>query len=79
MLRNLNSCTVCRQNNCGIPEEDVKIRKYISYRLPNAGISNGKSIGHQKVSVTIYNKTWYCYWSGGEEVNKLRKIEATHK
>ena len=36
-------------------EEDVKIRKYISYRLPNAGISNVEiNRTSKKVSVTIY-------------------------
>ena len=36
-------------------EEDVRIRKYISFRLPNAGISNVEiNRTSKKVSVTIH-------------------------
>ena len=36
-----NSVWYANKNNFSEPlEEDVNIRKYIAYRLPNAGISN---------------------------------------
>ena len=56
-------------------EEDVKIRKYISYRLPNAGISNVEiNRTSKKVSVTIYTaRPGIVIGRGGEEVNKLKK------
>ena len=56
-------------------EEDVKIRKYISFRLPNAGIS-GVEINRtsKKVSVTIHTaRPGIVIGRGGEEVNKLKK------
>ena len=56
-------------------EEDVNIRKYISYRLPNAGISNVEiSRTSKKVSVTINTaRPGIVIGRGGEEVNKLKK------
>ena len=56
-------------------EEDVKIRKYISYRLPNAGISNVEiNRTSKRVSVTIYTaRPGIVIGRGGEEVNKLKK------
>ena len=56
-------------------EEDVKIRKYISYRLPNAGISNVEiNRTSKKVSVTIHtSRPGIVIGRGGEEVNKLKK------
>lgn len=56
-------------------EEDVKIRKYISYRLPNAGISNVEiNRTSKKVSVTIHTaRPGIVIGRGGEEVNKLKK------
>tara|TARA_S200000501_G_scaffold163346_1_gene153950 strand:- start:11 stop:631 length:621 start_codon:yes stop_codon:yes gene_type:complete len=56
-------------------EEDVKIRKYISFRLPNAGISNVEiNRTSKKVSVTIYTaRPGIVIGRGGEEVNKLKK------
>jgi len=56
-------------------EEDVNIRKYISYRLPNAGISNVEiNRTSKKVSVTIYtSRPGIVIGRGGEEVNKLKK------
>ena len=56
-------------------EEDVKIRKYISFRLPNAGISNVEiNRTSKKVSVTINTaRPGIVIGRGGEEVNKLKK------
>ena len=56
-------------------EEDVKIREYISYRLPNAGISNVEiNRTSKKVSVTIHTaRPGIVIGRGGEEVNKLKK------
>ena len=64
------------KNKFGISlEEDVKIRKYISYRLPNAGISNVEiNRTSKKVSVTIHTaRPGIVIGRGGEEVNKLKK------
>ena len=56
-------------------KEDVNIRKYISYRLPNAGISNVEiSRTSKKVSITINTaRPGIVIGRGGEEVNKLKK------
>ena len=56
-------------------EEDVKIRKYVSFRLPNAGISNVEiNRTSKKVSVTIHTaRPGIVIGRGGEEVNKLKK------
>ena len=56
-------------------EEDVKIRKYISFRLPNAGISSVEiNRTSKKVSVTIHTaRPGIVIGRGGEEVNKLKK------
>jgi len=56
-------------------EEDVNIRKYISYRLPNAGISNVEiNRTSKKVSITIHTaRPGIVIGRGGEEVNKLKK------
>tara|TARA_Y100001970_G_C14007218_1_gene736483 strand:+ start:323 stop:943 length:621 start_codon:yes stop_codon:yes gene_type:complete len=56
-------------------EEDVNIRKYIAYRLPNAGISRVEiNRTSKKVSVTIYTaRPGIVIGRGGEEVNKLKK------
>jgi len=56
-------------------EEDVKIRKYISFRLPNAGISNVEiNRTSKKVSITIHTaRPGIVIGRGGEEVNKLKK------
>ncbi len=56
-------------------EEDVNIRKYISYRLPNAGISKVEiNRTSKKVSVTIHTaRPGIVIGRGGEEVNKLKK------
>ena len=56
-------------------EEDVNIRKYISFRLPNAGISNVEiNRTSQNVSVTIHTaRPGIVIGRGGEEVNKLKK------
>ena len=56
-------------------EEDVKIRQYISFRLPNAGISSVEiNRTSKKVSVTIHTaRPGIVIGRGGEEVNKLKK------
>ena len=56
-------------------EEDVNIRKYISYRLPNAGISKVEiNRTSKKVSITIHTaRPGIVIGRGGEEVNKLKK------
>ena len=56
-------------------QEDVSIRKYISYRLPNAGISRVEiNRTSKKVSVTIHTaRPGIVIGRGGEEVNKLKK------
>ena len=64
------------KNNFAEPlEEDVRIRKYIGVRLPNAGISNVEiNSTSKKVSVTIYTaRPGIVIGRGGEEVNKLKK------
>ncbi len=56
-------------------EEDVNIRKYIKYRLPNAGISKVEiNRTSKKVSITIHTaRPGIVIGRGGEEVNKLKK------
>ena len=56
-------------------EEDVRIRKYISYRLPNASISKVEiNRTSKKVSITIHTaRPGIVIGRGGEEVNKLKK------
>ena len=56
-------------------EEDSKIRRYIQYRLPNAGISLVEiSRTLKKVVVTIYtSRPGIVIGRGGEEVNRLKK------
>ena len=56
-------------------QEDVNIRKYISYRLPNAGIAKVEiNRTSKKVSVTIHTaRPGIVIGRGGEEVNKLKK------
>ena len=56
-------------------EEDINIRKYIKYRLPNAGISRVEiNRTSKKVSVTIHTaRPGIVIGRGGEEVNKLKK------
>lgn len=56
-------------------EEDVRIRKYIKYRLPNAGISLVEiSRTLKKVTVTIHTaRPGIVIGRGGEEVNRLKK------
>ena len=55
-------------------EEDVKIRKYIQYRLPNAGISRVDINRTSKVvTVTIHTaRPGIVIGKGGEEVNRLK-------
>ena len=71
-----NSVWYANKNNFSEPlEEDVNIRKYIAYRLPNAGISNVEiNRTSKKVSVTINTaRPGIVIGRGGEEVNKLKK------
>ena len=71
-----NSTWFAEKNNFAESlEEDAKIRKYISFRLPNAGISNVEiNRTSKKVSVTIHTaRPGIVIGRGGEEVNKLKK------
>jgi len=56
-------------------EEDVRIRKYISHRLPNAGISKVEiSRTSKKVTITIFTaRPGIVIGRGGQEVNRLKK------
>lgn len=56
-------------------EEDVKIRKYIQYRLPNAGISRVDISRTSKVvTVTIHTaRPGIVIGKGGEEVKRLKE------
>ena len=64
-----------RNNFSEVLEEDSKIRRYIQYRLPNAGISLVEiSRTLKKVVVTIYtSRPGIVIGRGGEEVNRLKK------
>ena len=71
-----NSTWFAEKNNFAEPlEEDVKIRKYIGFRLPNAGISNVEiNRTSKRVTVTIHTaRPGIVIGRGGEEVNKLKK------
>ena len=71
-----NSIWFAEKNKFSEPlQEDVNIRKYISYRLPNAGISKVEiNRTSKKVSVTIHTaRPGIVIGRGGEEVNKLKK------
>ena len=71
-----NSTWFAEKNNFAKSlEEDVNIRKYIAFRLPNAGISNVEiNRTSKKVSVTIHTaRPGIVIGRGGEEVNKLKK------
>ena len=71
-----NSIWFAEKNNFSNSlEEDVNIRKYISYRLPNAGISKVEiNRTSKKVSITIHTaRPGIVIGRGGEEVNKLKK------
>jgi len=79
-----NSTWFAEKNNFAESlEEDTRIRKYISFRLPNAGISNVEiNRTSKKVSVTIHTaRPGIVIGRGGEEVNKLKKElrQLTHK
>ena len=74
--KNWNATWFAVKNNFSEPlEEDVKIRSYISYRLPSAGISKVEiNRTSKKVSVTIHTaRPGIVIGRGGEEVNKLKK------
>ena len=71
-----NSTWFAEKNNFSDSlQEDVNIRKYISYRLPNAGISRVEiNRTSKKVSITIHTaRPGIVIGRGGEEVNKLKK------
>ena len=71
-----NSTWFAEKNNFAESlEEDVRIRRYIGFRLPNAGISNVEiNRTSKKVSVTIHTaRPGIVIGRGGEEVNKLKK------
>ena len=55
-------------------EEDVRIRKYIKVRLPNAGISRVEiSRSSKSVTVTVHTaRPGIVIGKGGEEVNRLK-------
>ena len=55
-------------------EEDVRIRKYIKARLPNAGISRVEiSRTSKTVTITIHTaRPGIVIGKGGEEVNRLK-------
>ena len=56
-------------------EEDLKIRKYLSHRLPNAGISLIEiSRTSKRVTISIHTaRPGIVIGRGGEEVNRLKK------
>tara|TARA_B100000029_G_scaffold116907_1_gene109923 strand:- start:29 stop:676 length:648 start_codon:yes stop_codon:yes gene_type:complete len=56
-------------------EEDLKIRKYINHRIPNAGISKVEIARTSKrVTITIFTaRPGIVIGRGGEEVNRLKK------
>jgi small subunit ribosomal protein S3 len=56
-------------------EEDVNIRKYLTYRLPNAGISRVEiSRSSKVVTVTIFTaRPGIVIGKGGEEVGRLKE------
>jgi len=56
-------------------EEDVNIRKYLAYRLPNAGVSRVEiSRSSKVVTVTIYTaRPGIVIGKGGEEVGRLKE------
>jgi small subunit ribosomal protein S3 len=56
-------------------EEDVNIRKYLAYRLPNAGVSRVEISRSSKVAtVTIYTaRPGIVIGKGGEEVGRLKE------
>jgi small subunit ribosomal protein S3 len=56
-------------------EEDLKIRKYLSHRLPNAGISLVEISRTSKlVTISIHTaRPGIVIGRGGEEVNRLKK------
>ena len=71
-----NSTWFAEKNNFAESlEEDVRIRRYIGVRLPNAGISSVEiNRTSKKVSVTIHTaRPGIVIGRGGEEVNKLKK------
>ena len=71
-----SSTWFAEKNNFGESlEEDVRIRSYIGFRLPNAGISSVEiNRTSKKVSVTIHTaRPGIVIGRGGEEVNKLKK------
>ena len=64
-----------KNNFSGELEEDLRIRKYLNLRLPNAGISLIEiSRTSKKVTIGIYTaRPGIVIGRGGEEVNRLKK------
>jgi len=56
-------------------EEDVRIRKYLKLRLPNAGVSKIEITRTSKVVTVLINtaRPGIIIGKGGEEVNRLKK------
>jgi len=74
--KNWRSNWYAPKNNFSLElEEDLKIRKYIKLRLPNAGISKVEIARTSKrVTVTIFTaRPGIVIGRGGEEVNRLKK------
>ena len=74
--KNWRSNWYAPKNNFSLElEEDLKIRKYIKLRLPNAGISKVEiSRTSKRVTVTIFTaRPGIVIGRGGEEVNRLKK------
>ena len=64
------------KNNFSIElEEDLKIRRYISHRIPNAAVSKVEiARTSKKVTITIFTaRPGIVIGRGGEEVNRLKK------
>ena len=78
LIVNKNWCSnwfATKNNFSNDLEEDMKIRKYISHRLSNAGISKVEiARSSKKVTVTIFTaRPGIVIGRGGEEVNQLKK------
>ena len=65
-----------KNNFCNELEEDVRIRKYISHRLPNAGISKVEiARTSKKVTITIHTaRPGIVIGRGGEKKISYRRV-----
>lgn len=72
--KNWRSLWFARDNFAAELEEDVRIRKYIKHRLPNAGVALVEiSRTSKNVTVTIYTaRPGIVIGKGGEEVGRLK-------